>query len=224
MASKSSLHSNPLIKPLFFLLLLQSPTLSHTHSLQEATIPYLQQSFNQNKLTSRQLVQHYIQQIHNLNPLLRAVIELNPDALSLADKADKERKQNKPRSPLGALHGIPVLVKDNIATKDKMNTTAGSFALLGSVVPRNAFVVKKLIDAGAIILGKASLSEWSNAGNLPVSGWCARSGQGRVSQMVNLVIQCLPGVFLFNVDGLVCFCLNLIAESLCTDSRYLWIE
>lgn len=106
---------------------------------------------------------------------------MNPDALDLADKADQERKEKTPRSLLGGLHGIPVLVKDNIATKDKLNTTAGSFALLGSVVPKNAFVVSKLIEAGAIILGKGSMSEWAHVrGNAP-DGWCARSGQGKVS-------------------------------------------
>ncbi|KAI9180684.1 hypothetical protein LWI28_007213 [Acer negundo] len=120
---------------------------------------------------------HFKPRISRINPVIRGVIEVNPDALHLADKADQERKAKAPRSLLG-LHGIPILVKDNIATKDKMNTTAGSFALLGSIVPRNAFVVTKLIEAGAIILGKASLSEWANARHIP-NGWCARSGQGR---------------------------------------------
>ncbi|KAL5856059.1 hypothetical protein ACOSQ3_005894 [Xanthoceras sorbifolium] len=151
---------------------------SHAFSIEEATISQLQLAFQQNRLTSRQLVEFYLGEIDRLNPVLRGVIEVNPDALHLADKADQERKAKSPSSLQLGLHGIPVLVKDNIATKDKMNTTAGSFALLGSIVPRNAFVVTKLIEAGAIILGKASLTEWANARIIP-NGWCARSGRGR---------------------------------------------
>ena len=107
---------------------------------------------------------------------------MNPDALYLADKADYESKTKAPSASLSKLHGIPILVKDNIATKDKLNTTAGSYALLGSVVPRDAGVVTKLRTAGAIILGKASLSEWSfwRSNDAP-SGWNARGGQGVVS-------------------------------------------
>ena len=184
MATNSSPLSVSLFSSLFLILLaiLSSGSLtisSHGFSIREATVAELQLAFRQNKLTSRQLVEFYLGEIHRLNPVLRGVIEVNPDALHLADKADQERQAKAPRSLLG-LHGIPILVKDNIATKDKMNTTAGSFALLGSIVPRNAFVVTKLIEAGAIILGKASLSEWANARNIP-NGWCARSGQGRVS-------------------------------------------
>ena len=105
---------------------------------------------------------------------------MNPDAFELAEKADHERRIKAPIS-LSKLHGIPVLVKDNIATKDKLNTTAGSFALLGSVVPRDAGVVTKLREAGAIILGKASLSEWSFArSDGAPAGWSARGGQGVV--------------------------------------------
>lgn len=110
---------------------------------------------------------------------------MNPDAINQADKADQERKAKAPRSQLG-LHGIPILVKDNIATKDKMNTTAGSFALLCSVVPRDAFVVTKLLEAGAIILGKASMSEWAHFRTFEsLNGWCARTGQGKVSEKQN---------------------------------------
>jgi len=108
------------------------------------------------------------------------VLELNPDALAEADKADQERKAKAPHS-LSPLHGIPILVKDNIATKDKMNTTAGSFALLGSVVPRDAGVVTRLRKAGAIIIGKATLSEWSHyRSDAAPSGWSARGGHGKV--------------------------------------------
>ncbi|KAK3195010.1 hypothetical protein Dsin_026320 [Dipteronia sinensis] len=112
--------------------------------VREATVAELQLAFKQNRLTSRQLVEFYLGEISRLNSVLRGVIEVNPDALHLADKADQERKAKAPRLLLG-LHGIPILVKDNIATNNKMNTTAGSFALLGSIVPRNAFVVTKLI-------------------------------------------------------------------------------
>lgn len=143
----------------------------------------LQVAFKQNKLTSRQLVEFYLEEIKRLNPILKGVLEVNPDAVFHADKADRERKAKAAvLSSLSKLHGIPILVKDNIATKDKMNTTAGSFALLGSVVPRHAGVVRKLRKAGAIILGKATLSEWSyfRSDQAP-SAWSARGGQGLVS-------------------------------------------
>jgi amidase len=114
---------------------------------------------------------------------------VNPDALFLADKADRERKVNT-RGSTGGLHGIPILLKDNIATKDKLNTTAGSYALLGSVVPRDAGVVMKLRKAGAIILGKSSLSEWANfRTNGAPSGFCGRSGQGKVSCLITRTSQ-----------------------------------
>ncbi|KAI3833229.1 hypothetical protein MKW92_023691 [Papaver armeniacum] len=137
----------------------------HAFSIKEATISDIQL--------------FYIKEIQNHNPLLNAVIEVNPDVLNQADKADYERRNSGARS-LGALHGIPILLKDNIATKDKLNTTAGSFALLKSVVPCDAGVVRKLRKSGALILGKASLSEWSNfrGTNIP-SGWCGRGGQGK---------------------------------------------
>lgn len=151
----------------------------HAFPIREATIKDLQLAFKQNKLTSRQLVEFYLGEIHRLNPLLHGVIEVNPDALSQADKADYERKV-KAAGSLRGLHGIPILLKDNIATKDKMNTTAGSYALLGSVVPRDAGVVVKLRKAGAIILGKASLSEWSNfRSSKAPSGFSGRGGQGK---------------------------------------------
>jgi len=149
-------------------------------SIQEATIYDLQLAFRRNQLTSKQLVEFYHQQIQTQNPVLRGVLELNPDALAQADKADQERKANAPGS-LSPLHGIPILVKDTIATKDKMNTTAGSFALLGSVVPRDAGVVTRLRKAGAIILGKATLSEWAHYRSFAApNGWSARGGHGKV--------------------------------------------
>ena len=155
---------------------------SSEFSFREATVHDIRIAFKQNELTSRELVEFYIREIKRLNPVLRAVIEVNPDALYLADKADQERKAKAPVSKKSWLHGIPILVKDNIATKDKLNTTSGSYALLGSVVPRDAGVVVKLRAAGAIILGKASLSEWAHERSSKApSGWCARSGQAVVS-------------------------------------------
>ncbi|KEH20625.1 putative asparaginyl-tRNA synthase (glutamine-hydrolyzing) [Medicago truncatula] len=156
-----------------------STTLASGISIKEATVQDLQLAFQRKQLTSRQLVEFYLKQINIQNPVLKGVLEVNPDALAQADRADKERRE-KAAGSLSRLHGIPILVKDNIATKDKLNTTAGSFALLGSVVPRDAGVVNKLRKAGAIILGKATLSEWSHyRSNGAPSGWSARGGQGK---------------------------------------------
>lgn len=159
------------------LLILAISVKAYELSMEEATIEEIQVAFSENKLTSRQLVDYYITRIHTLNPMLRSLLELNPDAQHQADEADRLRRS----SSLGDLHGIPVLLKDSIATMDKMNTTAGSYALLGSLVPRDAGVVDKLRRAGAVILGKASMSEWYNLRSMHIpSGWCARSGQGMV--------------------------------------------
>lgn len=108
----------------------------------------LQLAFKQNQQSSSQLVQFYLEEIRRLNPVLKGVTEVNPDALYQADKADYERNAKTPGYYSG-LHGIPILLEDNIGIKDKLNTTAGSFALLGSVVPRDAGVVTKLRNAGA---------------------------------------------------------------------------
>ena len=141
----------------------------------------IQLTFKQNQLTSRKLVEFYLKEIERLNPVLKGVLEVNPDALHLANQADHEHNAKAPGS-LSMLHGVPILVKDNIATRDKLNTTAGSCALLGSFVPRDAGVVTKLREAGAIILGKPSLSEWSHyRSHEAPSGWNARNGQGKVS-------------------------------------------
>lgn len=185
-------HFSPYLTLLLFLLaftLSESQTISNnSFSIKEATVYDLQLAFKQNILTSRQLVGFYLQEIQRLNPVLNAVIEVNPDALYQADKADRERKAKAPGS-LSGLHGIPVLLKDNIGTKDKLNTTAGSFALLGSVVPQDAGVVAKLRNAGAIILGKASLSEWANFRSLNApNGWSPRGGQGKVSLYLENII------------------------------------
>ncbi|CAI0445375.1 unnamed protein product [Linum tenue] len=168
----------------FSLVLLLTLTTSNAllTSIKEATIDEIQLAFKQNQLTSRQLVEYYISEINRLNPILNAVIEVNPDAIYQADRADYERARAKTRrgSMLGGLHGIPVLIKDTIGTKDKLNTSAGSFALLGSVVARDAGVVAKLRQGGAIILGKASLSEWAAFRSLNApNGFSPRGGQGK---------------------------------------------
>lgn len=157
---------------------LTSTTFSN-FTIPEATIVDIQQAFSQHKLTSKQLVTFYLNQIQSLNPLLRGVLEVNPDALTQAEKADVERSTGK---ELGALHGIPVLLKDSINTNDKLNTTCGSYALLGSKVGGDAGVVARLRSAGAVILGKATLSEWYGVRSLSApDGWCAIGGQGLVS-------------------------------------------
>jgi amidase len=148
--------------------------------LEEATVAELQEWMAVGKHTARGVVELYVDRItafDRTGPTLGHLIELNPDALAIAEALDAERKAHGPRSPL---HGVPVLIKDNMATADKMATTAGSLALLGSKVPRDAFVVKRLRDAGAVILGKTNLSEWANfRGKHSSSGWSARGGQGK---------------------------------------------
>ena len=143
----------------------------------EATIADLQDGMTSGKYTARSLAEKYLARIEALDrngPALRSVIELNPDALALADSLDKERKEKGPRGPL---HGIPLLVKDNIDTADKMATTAGSLALVGTKPPRDAFLVTRLRQAGAVILGKSNLSEWANVRcSYSTSGWSGRGG------------------------------------------------
>ncbi len=142
--------------------------------LVEATIPELQQQMAAGSLTSERLTRRYLARIAKLNPVLNAVIETNPDALAIATELDAERQSGHLRGPL---HGIPVLVKDNIATDDQMETTAGSLALVGSEVPADAVIVAQMRAAGAVILGKANLSEWANfRGFAPFNGWSARGG------------------------------------------------
>jgi amidase len=140
----------------------------------EATIPQLQAMMFSGALTSRELTLGYLHRIDRVNPLLHAVIQTNPKAVSIAEQLDNERREGHLRGPL---HGIPILVKDNIATEGKMQTTAGSLALLNSRVPGDAPLVSKLRAAGAVILGKANLSEWANfRGFAPFNGWSARGG------------------------------------------------
>ncbi|KAL3539064.1 hypothetical protein ACH5RR_002430 [Cinchona calisaya] len=147
--------------------------------IQEATIQDIQRAFASKRLTSRKLVDFYLQRIETLNPVLRGVIEVNPDAQDQADEADRVREKNDQDSSVGDLFGIPVLLKDSINTYDKLNTTAGSYALLGSKVARDAGVVDRLRKAGAVILGKSSMSEWYRLRDVALpNGWCPRSGQG----------------------------------------------
>ena len=144
--------------------------------IEEATIASLQAAMASGKATSHIITQAYLSRIAEIDKKLNSVIELNPDALAIADAMDAERKAGKLRGPL---HGIPVLIKDNIDTADRMKTTAGSLALVDATTPKqDAFVVKQLRDAGAVLLGKTNLSEWANfRSEHSSSGWSGRGGQ-----------------------------------------------
>jgi amidase len=148
--------------------------------LDEITIAGLQDGMKSGKFTAQSLVESYsarIDEIDKRGPAVNALIELNPDALSIAAALDQERKVNGPRGPM---HGVPVLIKDNIDTADKMMTTAGSLALVGSKPLQDSFVAQKLRSAGAVILGKTNLSEWANIrSSHSVSGWSGRGGLTR---------------------------------------------
>ncbi len=146
--------------------------------LNETSINELQASMQSGKLSSKAITKMYLKRIEQIDkngPKLNAIIELNPDALAIAIEMDEERKQGKVRGPL---HGIPILIKDNINTGDKMQTTAGSLALAGNIASADAFIVKKLREAGAVLLGKTNLSEWANfRSTRSCSGWSSRGGQ-----------------------------------------------
>jgi amidase len=154
--------------------------------LDEATVSSLQAAMQAGHLTARSITQLYIDRISRLDrsgPLLQSIIEVNPDALKTADSLDAERKSRGPRGPL---HGIPVLLKDNINTLAPLTTTAGSLALRGSIPPQEAVIAKQLRDAGAIVLGKANMSEWANFRSMrSTSGWSARGGQCRNPYVLN---------------------------------------
>ncbi|KAF9072329.1 amidase signature domain-containing protein [Rhodocollybia butyracea] len=151
--------------------------LCHGFQLEEATIDDIQAEFSSGRLTGVQLLQCYYDRIYQLQPYVNAVLQFNPDAMAIAESLDAERQQGIVRGPL---HGIPFLVKDNIGSKDRMETTAGSWALLGSVVPRDSHVVHRLREAGAVLLGKAALSEWADMRSNDYSeGYSARGGQCR---------------------------------------------
>jgi amidase len=147
-------------------------------ALDELTIGDLQKALASGELTSQSLVGKYLARIEEIDgngPALNSVIEINPDALAIADALDRERQQKRVRGPL---HGVPVLIKDNIDTADRMQTTAGSLALLGSTPGKDSFVARKLREAGAVILGKTNLSEWANIrSSHSTSGWSGRGGQ-----------------------------------------------
>ena len=148
--------------------------------LDEVSISDLQEGMKSGKLSAHVLAEKYLARIEALNkrgPAVNAVIELNPDALEIADSLDKERQAGNVRGPL---HGIPILIKDNIDTADKMMTTAGSLALIGAKPPKDSTIVAKLRKAGAVILGKTNLSEWANIrSSHSTSGWSGRGGLTR---------------------------------------------
>jgi amidase len=163
----------------------QSPSsnvIAREFELDELTIDDLQQAMQSGKYSSRSLTEKYlarIQEIDKGGPRINSVIEVNPEALEIAEALDRERK-DKDKGARGPLHGIPLLIKDNIDTADRMNTTAGSLALLGSTPPSDAFVAAQLRKAGAVILGKTNLSEWANIrSSHSTSGWSGRGGLTR---------------------------------------------
>ncbi len=148
--------------------------------LEEITLAELQEGMKTGRFTARSITEIYLKRIEQLDqkgPALRSILETNPDALRIADELDRERRAQGPRGPL---HGIPILIKDNIGTADRMTTTAGSLALEGSIPPRDSFVASRLRKAGAVLLGKTNLSEWANfRSEHSSSGWSGRGGQCR---------------------------------------------
>jgi amidase len=160
--------------------LASSPPAASADELEEATIARMGEEMRGGKWSARELAEKYIERIEQFDrkgPALKSVIELNPDALSLAAALDRERKAGRVRGPL---HGVPILLKDNIDTADRMQTTAGSLALVGAPAPRDAFIAARLREAGAVLLGKTNLSEWANFRSThSSSGWSGRGGQTR---------------------------------------------
>ncbi len=148
--------------------------------LEEATLADLQAGMSSGRMTARSITEQYIARIEEIDrkgPTLRHVLEVNPDALAIADSLDRERKSGRMRGPL---HGIPILLKDNVDTADRMTTTAGSLALEGSIPLQDAFIAAKLRAAGAVLLGKTNLSEWANFRSThSSSGWSGRGGQAK---------------------------------------------
>ena len=149
-------------------------------AIEETTIAGLQERMTTGEWAARSVTEAYLARIEQLNlrgPALRAVLDVNPDALAIADQLDRERQAQGPRGPL---HGVPILLKDNIDTADRMTTTAGSLALRGWVPPEDSSVAARLRAAGAVLLGKANLSEWANfRSTRSSSGWSGRGGQCR---------------------------------------------
>jgi amidase len=146
--------------------------------LEEASVANLQAGMRSGAYTSRSIAERLLERIEEIDrrgPAINSIIEINPDALAIAAARDRERREGRTRGPL---HGIPVLLKDNIDTADRMRTSAGSLALAESVAPRDAFLVERLREAGAVILGKTNLSEWANfRSTKSTSGWSGRGGQ-----------------------------------------------
>jgi amidase len=155
-----------------------TPAQTNSFPLEEKTVLELQAMMQKGEMTSRQITQAYLTRISDIDKKLNSMIELNPDALAIADQMDSERKAGKIRGPL---HGIPIVIKDNIDTADKMKTTAGSLALVDAPTPKqDAFIVRQLRAAGAVIIGKTNLSEWANfRSTKSSSGWSGRGGQTR---------------------------------------------
>src|SRR3954462_339774 len=153
---------------------------AESFQFEETSVAALQGEMEVGRLTAKAITEHYLERIAQLDrtgPTLRSIIETNPDAVSVAEQLDRERAQQKIRGPL---HGIPVILKDNIDTGDRMTTTAGSLALQGSIAPQDAGVAARLRAAGAVLLAKANLSEWANIRSThSTSGWSARGGQCR---------------------------------------------
>jgi len=158
----------------------QAATAPADFEFDEITTDRLQQGMESGEYTAQSITEKYLGRIEQLDkkgPAVNAIIEINPDALSIAEELDRERQARGPRGPL---HGIPVILKDNLDTGDRMQTTAGSLALEGSIAPRDSFVAERLRAAGAVILAKANLSEWANfRGRNSVSGWSGRGGLTR---------------------------------------------
>lgn len=148
--------------------------------MEEWTIQHMQALMGKGELTARELTRLYLERIEQIDhngPKINAIIETNPDALAIAAALDRERAEGRVRGPL---HGIPIVLKDNIDTHDGMTTASGSLALQGSIAPQDAFITARLREAGAVILAKANLSEWANFRSThSVSGWSSRGGQVR---------------------------------------------
>jgi amidase len=142
----------------------------------ETTVSVVQSKMRSGEISARKLAEKYLERIREVDPKLKSVIETNPEALRIAEDLDRERKAGRIR---GALHGVPILIKDNIDTADRMHTTAGSLALLDAPTPKqDAFIVQQLRKAGAVIIGKTNLSEWANfRSTKSSSGWSGRGGQ-----------------------------------------------
>ncbi len=151
--------------------------------LNEITVDQIQAGLKSRRFTAKSLAAKYLARIRSVNKVVNAVIEVNPDAVAIASALDAEYRAKGPRGPM---HGVPVLIKDNIDTHDRMRTSAGSLALAESVAPRDAFVVERLRAAGAVILGKTNLSEWANFRSThSVSGWSGRGGQTRLPYVLD---------------------------------------